>query len=102
LSWNGKQLSYANTEHSFLFALRSREDGGNILSVCKDYSKAIYNNSDCGPEFGRTDLGVSLFNIAKKATYCTPIRQSDERFDIQEIEVFQVQTNFREKILYEQ
>jgi hypothetical protein len=105
LSWNKKSKSYENTEHSFLFALHSRQDGGNILSVCKDYSKAVFNSAFCGPSFGSTDLRVFSFftsNTAKKDIYCTPVRQSDENFDIQEIEVFQVQTNFENKILYEQ
>jgi hypothetical protein len=102
LSWNkGGLPSYENTEHSFLFALRSGEDGGNILSVCKDYSKAIYNSSLYGPKFGSTDLRVFSegvffvgdFNIAKKGAYCTPIRQSDKTFGIHEIEVFQVKNS---------
>jgi hypothetical protein len=95
LSWNSEQPSYANTEHSFLFALRSRQDGGNILSVCKDYSSAIVNNSSYGPSFGGNDLtvyGPWEGNFAVQKSYSTPIRRHGGFFDIQEIEIFQVQS----------
>ncbi|CAG8582479.1 3440_t:CDS:2 [Paraglomus occultum] len=89
--WN-KSGAFARAPESFIFALR---DNGNIISCCNDINRAIYNNACFGPSFGTSDLILqhkfSLKNCsAKQSSYSKPIRESEEAFAVEEIEVFKI------------
>ncbi|CAG8651133.1 11053_t:CDS:1, partial [Paraglomus brasilianum] len=95
LNWNRSHQRHMHTRYSFLFALRSEQNGGNVFSTCTKTARAVNSNSAYGPSFGTSDLVITqgfstLVNTAIQDAYSKPIRQDSHLFAVKEIEVFRI------------
>ena len=91
MSWKSDK-GWSVTKDSFIFSFNNED---HILSRVMDENKAILNNPNYGPSFGESDLhiwpGYSFnLNNCRKSSYERPIRQTKDKFDVEECEVFQV------------
>jgi hypothetical protein len=90
---------YSNTKDSFIFSFNNKDGNEHhILSRIIDNRHAIDNRSYYGPSFGNGDLilwGLDINTLcnycyARKNSYEIPIRITEDRFSIEEYEVFQL------------
>ncbi|UZO27796.1 uncharacterized protein OCT59_019983 [Rhizophagus irregularis] len=90
---------YGNTKDSFIFSFNNKERNDDyILSRIVDNQYAIDNISFYGPSFGNGDLiiwglDISTFNYYCKVcknSYERSIRETEDRFYVEEYEVFQL------------
>ena len=61
----------------------------------KNEKYAIVNSRHCGPSFGSTDLVISGYDAynhsyCKKCSYEKPIRETEDKFTVEEYEVFKI------------
>ncbi|RIA93166.1 hypothetical protein C1645_874226 [Glomus cerebriforme] len=90
--------SYDTTKDSFIFSFKNNKIENYILSRVIDENHAIYNSDFCGPTFGNDDLNLfdRLFSlsdrrsISKKNSYDKSIRETEDKFYVEECEVFQI------------
>jgi hypothetical protein len=81
---------------NFIFSFRDKVNIDNhILSRVKNKKQAINNWFIHGPSFGDGDLTLSGLNYyndnyCRKSSYEIPIRETEDRFSIEEYEVFQI------------
>ncbi|EXX69446.1 hypothetical protein RirG_096020 [Rhizophagus irregularis DAOM 197198w] len=90
---------YSNTYDSFIFSFNNKNRNENyILSRVKDNQYAIDNKSYYGPSFGNGDLIIWGLDIKAFGNYCnvcknsyeSSIRETEERFYVEEYEVFRL------------
>ncbi|EXX57599.1 uncharacterized protein OCT59_024787 [Rhizophagus irregularis] len=90
---------YNNTKSSFIFSFNNNNINDNyILSRIIDNRHAIDNRSYHGPSFGNGDLIIWGLDIDAFSHYCSSckssyeksIRETDDRFSVEEYEVFQL------------
>jgi len=86
---------YSTTKDSFIFSFKKNDRIENyVLSRVIDKKKAVYNgNRNYGPSFGENDLDIWRWEnecLCKKYSYENPIRETNDRFFIEECEVFQI------------
>jgi hypothetical protein len=90
---------YGNTRDSFIFSFNNKERNENyVLSRIVDNRYAIDDRSYHGPSFGNGDLILwgldinTLYNYCYscKKSYERPIRETEDRFSIEEYEIFQL------------
>src|SRR5207247_1517548 len=89
IEWKS-DFKYGTTKDSFIFSFNNEEY---ILSRIVYGDKTIINNPNYGPSFGESDLYIwplFLSNLCQKSSYERPIRQTEDFFDVEECEVFQV------------
>ncbi|EXX65301.1 hypothetical protein RirG_134580 [Rhizophagus irregularis DAOM 197198w] len=81
--------SYGITNDSFIFSFKNSDV---ILSRVRNENNAICNGSTVAPSFGNGDLRAINGSIIQchKKSYEKPIRNTDKRDAIREIEIFQV------------
>ncbi|GBC06760.1 hypothetical protein RclHR1_07020003 [Rhizophagus clarus] len=98
IAWKSAER-YSNTKDSFIFSFNNKgSDENHILSRIVDNHHAIDNRSYYGPSFGNGDLiiwglDINTFNNychACKNSYEKPIREIEDRFSVEECEVFQL------------
>uniref|UniRef100_U9UJW5 Kelch-like protein 17 n=1 Tax=Rhizophagus irregularis (strain DAOM 181602 / DAOM 197198 / MUCL 43194) TaxID=747089 RepID=U9UJW5_RHIID len=95
VEWNTDN-KYVTTNDSFIFSFDKNQGIENhILSRVLDKNFAISNHDNRGPSFGDGDLilrgGLGLNNcLCKKASYEKPIRESCDKFSVEEYELFQI------------
>ncbi|GBC25781.2 BTB/POZ protein [Rhizophagus irregularis DAOM 181602=DAOM 197198] len=61
--------------------------------ITQQHNNAIKNHFYYGPSFGENDLVIwssSFGNYCKRSSYLKPIRQTKNKFDVEECEVFQI------------
>ncbi|GES83786.1 carbohydrate-binding module family 13 protein [Rhizophagus clarus] len=81
---------------NFIFSFKDKDNIDNhILSRVKNKKQAINNWFLHGPSFGDGDLTLSGLNYyndnyCKKSSYEIPIRETEDKFSIEEYEVFQI------------
>ncbi|CAG8577669.1 4459_t:CDS:2 [Paraglomus occultum] len=86
---------YQSTTDSFLFKLSDNNGTGKISRV-RNKEHAVGWHSDCGPDFGMTDLCLHGHFRDESSCYCRPesyasaIFSNVETFSVEEYEVFQV------------
>ncbi|PKB97457.1 hypothetical protein RhiirA5_433122 [Rhizophagus irregularis] len=86
---------YVATYNSFIFSFdKNKSVENHILSRVRNTNFAISHHSSCGLSFEEGDLilrGSKLFNnsVCTKASYDRPIRNSNSKFSVEELEVFQ-------------
>ncbi|GBB93344.1 hypothetical protein RclHR1_02150031 [Rhizophagus clarus] len=94
---------YSNTKDSFIFSFNNKDrNESHILSRIVDNRHAIDNRSYYGPSFGNGDLVIwgldsnTLCNYcyARKNSYEKSIRKTEDRFSIEEYEVFRLMKIF--------
>ncbi|CAG8562157.1 9727_t:CDS:2, partial [Acaulospora colombiana] len=100
LSWRSNVIGYSSTSRSFVFALGDKAFYYNpVVSEVEDHSKAIYQSEFYGPCFGGGESDLRLFGEhfrdesgcrCVKNSYKKKIRESEEVFCIDELEVFRV------------
>ncbi|CAG8585826.1 12647_t:CDS:2 [Acaulospora morrowiae] len=101
LSWHSNVIcNYSPTTQSFIFTLGDKAFYYNpVVSEIEDYSKAIYQSEFYGPCFGGGESDLRLFGDnfkdedkcrCIKNSYKKKIRESEEMFHVDELEVFQV------------
>ncbi|GBB91481.1 hypothetical protein RclHR1_01880012 [Rhizophagus clarus] len=91
--WNG-------TKDSFIYSFKSKENfRESILSHVKDVNYALFYNREYGPTFGTDiDIYVEEDDDSKEYNYCRckqrhyekKIRNTDDRFSIEDYEVFRI------------
>ncbi|CAB4430235.1 unnamed protein product [Rhizophagus irregularis] len=90
---------YSNTYDSFIFSFNIKNRNENyILSRVKDNQYAIDNKSYYGPSFGNGDLIIWGLDINAFGNYCNvcknsyenSIRETEERFYVEEYEIFRL------------
>jgi len=83
--------SYTNTKKSFIFSFKENIESY-ILSRVKNNEYAIYNGSRSYGAFGKGDfsLGFGYSSNCQKNSYEKAIRETNDRFSIEEYEVFQM------------
>ncbi|GES80777.1 carbohydrate-binding module family 13 protein [Rhizophagus clarus] len=84
---------YSSTKDSFIFSFEDSINIENyILSRVKNEGYAIWNGQNYGPYFGNDDLvmNVSDKSFCKKGSYEIPIRETADKFSVEEYEVFQI------------
>ncbi|UZO02520.1 uncharacterized protein OCT59_021000 [Rhizophagus irregularis] len=92
--------THAAAYDSFIFSFdKNKRVENHILSRVRNTNFAISHNSNRGPSFGEGDLilrGNKLFNnsVCTKASYDRPIRNSNSKFSVEELEVFQITKKF--------
>ncbi|RHZ48307.1 hypothetical protein Glove_553g30 [Diversispora epigaea] len=91
IGWNSSTFGFSETNDSFIFSLKNGNIENHILVRVKNASKAIYSESDFGPNFGGNDFRMyrNTFNIYGINSYEKLIRKPAE-FSIDDYEVFQV------------
>ncbi|UZO02517.1 uncharacterized protein OCT59_020997 [Rhizophagus irregularis] len=85
---------YVATYDSFIFSFDNKSVENHILSRVRNTNFTISHHSSCGLSFEEGDLilrGSKLFNnsVCTKASYDRPIRNSNSKFSVEELEVFQ-------------
>ncbi|EXX56280.1 uncharacterized protein OCT59_020367 [Rhizophagus irregularis] len=95
VAWKSAAIHRSSTtKDSFIFSFESNNRINNyILSHVINGESAIYNNSVCGPLFGCGDLYLLTKpgdSVCKKGSYDKSIRKTENRFFIEELEVFQI------------
>ncbi|GBC27299.2 carbohydrate-binding module family 13 protein [Rhizophagus irregularis DAOM 181602=DAOM 197198] len=90
LEWKSDSKDYSATKDSFIFSFNDNDSY--ILSRVIDEKEAIYNSNFYGPTFGANDLNIWSWrgNRCKKSSYESPIRKTEEKFTVEECEVFQI------------
>ncbi|CAB4427797.1 unnamed protein product [Rhizophagus irregularis] len=98
IEWN-PGLSYGVTKFSFIFSFMNENINDHIISRVKEKKKAI-NYSNCfGPSFGIEDLIIfggdlddfrQKNNCCKMRSYEKNIRETEDKFSIEEYEIFQI------------
>jgi hypothetical protein len=83
------------TKDSFIFSFKNKDNTENYtLSRVKDENSAIKNNGKSVPTFGESDLVLSGYNyrysFCKKGSYEEPIRNTEDKFSVEEFEVFKI------------
>ncbi|GET03449.1 carbohydrate-binding module family 13 protein [Rhizophagus clarus] len=90
---------YSITNESFIFSFNNKNRNEDyILSRIKDYQYAIDNRSHYGPSFGNGDLIIWGLDINTFDNYCNvcknsyerSIRETEDRFYVEEYEVFRL------------
>ncbi|RGB29641.1 hypothetical protein C1646_312643 [Rhizophagus diaphanus] len=90
---------YSNTKDSFIFSFNNNRSENYILSRIVDNRHAIDNRSYYGPSFGNGDLilwGLDINTLstnycyACKNSYEKPIRETEDKFYVEEYEVFRL------------
>ncbi|CAB4438887.1 unnamed protein product [Rhizophagus irregularis] len=86
---------YAATYDSFIFSFDKNQSINNhILSRVLDSDFAVSNHTCRGPSFGKSDLvlrGAFFDNcVCSKISYDKPIRNSSDKFSLEEYEIFQI------------
>jgi hypothetical protein len=93
IEWKSNKL-YSTTKDSFIFSFNDNDRIENyILSRVIIEKEAICNSSLCGPSFGAHDFYVwQIFigNYCTKSSYEKKIRKTENYFEIEECEVFQI------------
>ncbi|EXX58436.1 uncharacterized protein OCT59_020140 [Rhizophagus irregularis] len=92
LEWKSNG-NYGITKDSFIFSFNSNRINNYILSRIMNKNNAIKNHFYYGPSFGENDLVIwssSFGNYCKRSSYLKPIRQTKNKFDVEECEVFQI------------
>ncbi|GBB88389.1 hypothetical protein RclHR1_14970002 [Rhizophagus clarus] len=95
---------WGQTKYSFIFSFKNKDEiNDSIISHIENMDKALYYCENCGPSFGKSDLVMSsvLFgpertfsnNICKQTYYEKKIRDTEEHFNIEDYEVFQINKN---------
>ncbi|KAF0395168.1 kelch-like protein 17 [Gigaspora margarita] len=103
LNWHSMVAgSYSPTDSSFIFSLGDKVFCfDRVLSQIIDRNKAIYQNGNYGPCFGGGESDLRLFGYnfnedircrCVKTSYQNKIRNNEDEFCIDELEVFQVIT----------
>ncbi|GBB87133.1 hypothetical protein RclHR1_01360004 [Rhizophagus clarus] len=94
---------YSTTKDSFIFSFNNKDRNEDyILSRIKDYQYAIDNRSHYGPSFGNGDLIIWGLDINTFDNYCNvhknsyekSIRETEDRFFVEEYEVFRLMKIF--------
>jgi hypothetical protein len=97
-NWDDWDQSY----YSFIFTFKSKDDIKDpILSRIKNIDKALYHNNLYGPSFGGSDLKLSYVmttgkdntfncNICSQYNYEKKIRDTEDKFYVEDYEVFQI------------
>ncbi|CAG8533086.1 13423_t:CDS:1 [Acaulospora morrowiae] len=100
LEWKSKKNSYLYTNNSFVFSLKNGEQNS-IISRLRNgqASRAIYSSRAYGPRFARQDIFMeNNFNSKNCKCICesyeVPIRNTSEKFSVDEYEVFKVYKKF--------
>ncbi|CAG8584807.1 29798_t:CDS:2 [Racocetra persica] len=98
--------SYSPTSSSFIFSLGDKVfNFDRVLSKIVDRNKAIYQNGNYGPCFGGGESDLRLFGNdfnedircrCVKTSYQNKIRNSEDEFCIDELEVFQVSSSMED------
>ncbi|RGB41186.1 hypothetical protein C1646_686093 [Rhizophagus diaphanus] len=89
-------FSDSNTNDSFIFSFKNKENIEDyILSRVDDESYAICNSVNMGPSFGGGDLNLYGDNCycqssCYKFDYEESIRDTEDFFSVEEIEIFQI------------
>ncbi|GBB89321.1 hypothetical protein RclHR1_00160037 [Rhizophagus clarus] len=99
IAWKTDNI-YGTTKDSFIFSFNNytNENRNYILSRVMDSKYAIDNRCYCGPSFGDGDLIIWGFDphtlhnycCSSKNSYEKPIRKTDDRFSIEEYEIFRL------------
>ncbi|RHZ48320.1 hypothetical protein Glove_553g15 [Diversispora epigaea] len=93
IGWDSNFMNqYSETNDSFIFSLKNENIKNSILSRVKVSSKAIFNNPSFGSNFGN-DFYMErsrLFHILNLEGYEKLIRNTIEKFPIDDYEVFQI------------
>ncbi|RGB29938.1 hypothetical protein C1646_305445 [Rhizophagus diaphanus] len=95
IGWNAAVGDYSKTRESFIFSFGNSDSNENyILSRVVNEYQAIWNSRAYGPTFGDKDLVLYGDNFcssySKKCDYEKPIRETEDEFSVEEIEVFQI------------
>ncbi|UZO02623.1 uncharacterized protein OCT59_021102 [Rhizophagus irregularis] len=100
-----KSGGFGITNDSFIFSLMNNENNEDyLLSRVKDKKYAINYSKKLGPSFGKSDLTLSEVIMisggdlvqkfdrchCKKSSYEKPIRKTEDKFFIEEYEIFQI------------
>ncbi|EXX52050.1 uncharacterized protein OCT59_021106 [Rhizophagus irregularis] len=88
---------YSKTKDSFIFSFNNKVDIKNhILSRVENENYAIDNSISLGPSFGISDLVIcgdffhDYGNYCKRSSYEKQIRETGDKFAIEEYEIFQI------------
>ncbi|EXX57591.1 uncharacterized protein OCT59_024785 [Rhizophagus irregularis] len=100
IAWKSvDRYRYSNTKDSFIFSFNNNNINDNyILSRIIDNRHAVDNRSYYGPSFGNGDLIIWGTDINTFSSYCyvcknsyeKSIRETEDRFSVEEYEVFQL------------
>ena len=93
--------NYCATKDSFIFSFKNNDKVENyVLSRVVDEDYAVYNGYNCGPSgpsFGKSDLDIwgspGIMCHCRKCSYEKPIRETEDKFLIEEFKVFQIVKN---------
>ncbi|RHZ51614.1 hypothetical protein Glove_476g6 [Diversispora epigaea] len=96
--YNNSDGDWYDSKDSFVFSLKTENLKNSIISRVKNFNTAIYYDSD--PTVECLDFGDALnlrYNLkTQKSSYCgtnhyeKPIRSNDDRFSVEEFEVFEI------------
>jgi hypothetical protein len=97
IEWRSN-ATWSATNDSFIFSFKDSDKTENyILSRIMHKMKAAYNGSFYGPSFSYGDLTLLGDNFkdsyCKQRSYEKPIRKTEDKFSIEEYEVFQIIKN---------
>jgi len=93
---------WVETKDSFIFSFKNKNNfKDQILSYVKNINHAFWNDPICGPSFGDSDLFLHSANASTNynENYCQlsdyekKIRDTEEKFSIEDYEVFQILKN---------
>ncbi|PKC53342.1 hypothetical protein RhiirA1_479502, partial [Rhizophagus irregularis] len=93
IAWKSNDYEFFGaTKDSFIFSFKNSVDVESyILSRVKSEKYATYNHSDLGPSFGVRDLDLYGYTGHCNGTdYEKQIRESTDKFSVEEYEVFQL------------
>jgi hypothetical protein len=84
--------SHSNTKDSFIFSFNNNIIENYILSRVMNENYSTWNSHNCGPSFGNDlyILGAFRDNVCRKNNYEKPIRKTEDKFFVEEFEVFQI------------
>ncbi|GBC23781.2 BTB/POZ protein [Rhizophagus irregularis DAOM 181602=DAOM 197198] len=88
--------SWSRCYYNFIFSFKSKNEiKGPILSCVKNMDNALYYHPNYDPTFGNSDLrlsGLNQFNYnwCKQTNYEKRIRDTEDKFNIEDYEVFQI------------
>ncbi|GET66987.1 BTB/POZ protein [Rhizophagus irregularis DAOM 181602=DAOM 197198] len=100
--WESSSGGWSQSYYNFIFSFKNKvEIKDSILSRIKNIDKALYHYEYYGPAFGCFDLRLSYrsdisktnqfnSNICKQANYDKRIRDTEDKFYIEDYEVFQI------------
>ena len=97
---------WGNTKDSFIFSFKNDDNIEDyILSRIKNEEYAINCNDHFGPSFGMGDLRIyrvsdkssnNCTSYCKKVYYEKSIRETEDKFSIEEYEIFQIKKNCKD------